>query len=154
MFSGKLATGPHDAGSFPSTLRLMGGAERTHCPSTTSLDDGGSSPSNPGKLLPHLGHLASLWGTKNPGRPFPPASETLTCQVPCCTVERKRERCGAAAEVPHPHSCRDLSERVGASSCSRDSTRGLLGCFRGMTGGEFLAGAADPPIVVVGLRQE
>jgi hypothetical protein len=48
MSSGKLATGPRLARSFPSALRLMGGTRRTRSPSTDSPDDGKSSPLNTG----------------------------------------------------------------------------------------------------------
>jgi hypothetical protein len=92
-----------DHGTRTSVARhvsLASGAGQTGPSTTTSHGDGGSSPPKSGKLLPHLGHLMPIWGTKNPGR-LPSTPHAHQGPAPTPRGEEWIRRCAGSNVLRH-----------------------------------------------------
>jgi hypothetical protein len=79
---------------------LACGAGRTHPSPTTSRGNGGGSPLKSGEAVAHLGHLASIWGPQNRGRPIHPVFGDSPRRILC--RRRSTEWGGESAAAAYP----------------------------------------------------
>jgi hypothetical protein len=92
-----------DRGTRTSVARhasLACGAGRTRPSPTTSRGDGGDLLPKLGEVVAHLGHLASIWGPQNRGRPVHPIFGDSLRRISC--RRRSTEWGGESAAAAYP----------------------------------------------------